>query len=227
MPPRPSLKGTCGYCGAEVPKQNVVKHLESCRKRQAAMGAVEQSDAKTENLFHLRVEDAENDEFWLDLEMRGSATLKKLDLYLRAIWLECCDHLSQFSKMGWGSEQIPKGRTAEEFFQRGAKLMHIYDFGTSSETLIRCVRVRQGKPEAPHPIALLARNVLPAADCQKCAKPAQWVCAECLIEEGEWTTFCDKHIESHAHDNYGGPLPLVNSPRLGKCGYDGPAEPPY
>ncbi|WP_127011414.1 hypothetical protein ACF3DV_03465 [Chlorogloeopsis fritschii PCC 9212] len=28
-------------------------------------------------------------------------------------------------------------------------------------------------------------------------------------------------------DNYGEPIPLVNSPRLSLCGYDGPAEPPY
>ena len=26
---------------------------------------------------------------------------------------------------------------------------------------------------------------------------------------------------------YGDPISLVNSPRLGMCGYDGPAEPPY
>ena len=27
----------------------------------------------------------------------------------------------------------------------------------------------------------------------------------------------------HPHDQYGEPIPLVNSPRLGMCGYDGPA----
>jgi len=34
--------------------------------------------------------------------MRGSATLTKLDDYLRAIWLECCGHLSKFTIGGWG-----------------------------------------------------------------------------------------------------------------------------
>jgi len=34
--------------------------------------------------------------------MRGSATLAKLDDYLRAIWLECCGHLSKFTIGGWG-----------------------------------------------------------------------------------------------------------------------------
>jgi hypothetical protein len=48
-----------------------------------------------------------------------------------------------------------------------------------------------------------------------------------MIEAGEWQTFCEQHAEEHAHDEYGQPLELVNSPRLGMCGYDGPAEPPY
>jgi hypothetical protein len=38
---------------------------------------------------------------------------------------------------------------------------------------------------------------------------------------------CDEHAEDHPHDNYGEPIPLCNSPRMGQCGYDGPAEPPY
>jgi hypothetical protein len=45
-------------------------------------------------------------------------------------------------------------------------------------------------------------------------------------ENGVWF-LCDEHVKNHPHDEYGDPLPLVNSPRLGMCGYDGPAEPPY
>ena len=29
------------------------------------------------------------------------------------------------------------------------------------------------------------------------------------------------------HDNYREPIPVVNSPRMGRCGYTGPAEPIY
>ncbi len=41
---------------------------------------------------------------------------------------------------------------------------------------------------------------------------------------------CNEHAKNHPHDNYGEPLPLVNSPRLGQCSYDGPEateEPDY
>ena len=48
-----------------------------------------------------------------------------------------------------------------------------------------------------------------------------------MIEQDEWGTLCDEHAKSHPHDEYGEPVALVNSPRMGLCGYDGPAEPPY
>jgi len=57
----------------------------------------------------------------------------------------------------------PMGRRIGEVFQRGVELTHIYDFGTSSETLIRAVGVREGHPAPPHPIALLVRNRRPEA----------------------------------------------------------------
>jgi len=33
--------------------------------------------------------------------------------------------------------------------------------------------------------------------------------------------------EAHPHEEYGEPIEIVNSPRLGLCGYTGPADPPY
>jgi len=159
--------------------------------------------------------------------MRGSATLKDLDGYLRAIWLECCGHLSRFSSGGWQGKEIPKKRQADEIFESGVELTHIYDFGTSSVTLIKAVGTRKGKPTTSCPIVLMARNLMPECECIKCKQPAIWLCMECLTEENVWGALCDEHKETHPHDNYGELVRLVNSPRLGLCGYAGPAEPPY
>jgi hypothetical protein len=106
-------------------------------------------------------------------------------------------------------------------------LRHLYDFGTTSETDIKVVDFREGKATTQHPIALLARNQMPEAVCQECGQPAAWLCMECIYEQSKPGFLCADHVEDHPHDNYGEPLPLVNSPRLGMCGYDGPAEPPY
>lgn len=73
----------------------------------------------------------------------------------------------------------------------------------------------------------MARNTLPEDQCIECGQRATHLCTECLIEADTWGTLCDEHTQTHPHDNYGEPMPLVNSPRLGMCGYDGPAEPPY
>lgn len=97
MPGGKPSKGKCAYCGTEISKNGTTKHLSACPKRQMNIVTAEQKKGGSETLYHLRVQDAWRNEFWLDLEMRGSSTLKDLDFYLRGIWLECCGHLSRFS----------------------------------------------------------------------------------------------------------------------------------
>jgi hypothetical protein len=205
----------------------MIKHLSACPKRQAVIAQAERRKVRREKLYHLRVQDAWGGDFWLELEMRGTATLKDLDHYLRAIWLECCGHMSRFSIGGWKGAEIAKSKRVEEVFRRGITLTHIYDFGTSSEILIRYVKAREGKPTTPHPIALMARNVQPQAICVECKRPAVWLCMECVIEDEIWGFLCQEHVESHPHEGYGEPIRIVNSPRLGMCGYERPADPPY
>ena len=227
MAARRQTKGTCTFCAQVIAKQSVAKHLSTCATYQALVETAGQKTGASETLYHLRAQDAYNKAFWLDLEIAGSATLQHLDGYLRAIWLECCGHLSQFSVGGWRGEEIAPRRKISTVFQPGSELTHIYDFGTSSETVITTIATREGKPITKRPIALLVRNQMPESRCIECQQPAQWFCHECLIEANIWGALCDTHAKTHPHDNYGEPVRLVNSPRLGMCGYDGPAEPPY
>lgn len=232
MANRKQSRGTCCYCGYESTKGSMTKHLLQCEKRLETIAAVNEQTPTDKNqrevLFHLRVQDAYDKDFWLDIEMRGSATLKKLDAYLRAIWLECCGHLSEFSPTGWSRAKIGMNQRAQNVFAQNDQLLHIYDFGTSSETLVTLVARREGMPTTRHPIALLARNKMPEAFCRYCQKPATHLCLGCVYEEDVAGFLCDEHLENHPHSSkYGEPVALVNSPRLGMCGYDGPAEAPY
>jgi hypothetical protein len=104
-------------------------------------------------------------------------------------------------------------------------LEHIYDFGTSSHTLIKPVGVRTGKPLTKHPIYLMARNDPFLESCTLCSQPATYFCTDCWDGQPEYPFFCDQHAEEHEHEEY--LMPWVNSPRVGLCGYYGPAEPPY
>ncbi len=229
MPRKPQSRGKCLYCGQEAAKGGMSKHIAVCAARGRAIQTAEAGPQPVETLWHLRVQDAYSPDFWLDLEMRGSATLDKLDKYLRAIWLECCGHLSKFTVGSWGGYDVGKSRKADDVFTKEIVLDHLYDFGTTSETKIKVVGSRAGKATTKHPIALMARNDMPEGTCQECGKPATHLCLECLYEADEDANWflCDQHSEDHPHTNYGEPVPLVNSPRLGMCGYDGPAQPPY
>jgi len=146
---------------------------------------------------------------------------------MKISWLESCGHLSRFSFGGWSGDEISKSRQMKQIFREGVALVHIYDFGTESETQINCVGVRHGAPVTKHPLALLARNVMPETKCIECGADAAWLCMECLIKDQVWGVLYDEHMDEHSHDEYGEPIRLVNSPRLGLCGYDGPAQPPY
>jgi hypothetical protein len=228
MTRRKQTPGTCVFCGREMTSGGMSKHLQSCTQRQEAITIAENAgSAIAQSLYHLLVRDAYGSDFWLHLEMNGRATLKNLDQYLRAIWLECCGHLSKFSVGVRYGQEVAMSRKIESVFASDEELMHIYDYGTSSETRVKLLSVREGKPLTGNPIFLMARNNMPEAVCAECGAAAGWYCVDCLIEQGEWLNLCAEHCANHAHDNYGGTMPLVNSPRLGMCGYNGPAIPPY
>jgi hypothetical protein len=227
MPRAKATSGNCAFCGGSVNKRGFARHAPSCADYQAAVQRAERSRRKVEPIVQLHARDAYGGQFWLDLEMRSSATLMDLDDYLRAIWLECCGHMRQFSIGGWGGAEIPQSRRAASVFQQGLELTHIYDFGTESETRITMAGVREGRPITARPITLLARNVMPAAACIECGAPASFLCMECVTEHETWGVLCDAHAQAHPHVDYGDPIRLVNSPRMGLCGYTGPAEAPY
>lgn len=217
-------RGACAYCGREMTRGGLARHLAGCKERRAAIAAADAGKGESGPQIHLQVQDAWGGDYWLHLEMRGSAPLGDLDDYLRAIWLECCGHMSQFSVGGWGGEEFDMDEKAAGVLRPGVELTHIYDFGTDSQTLIRVVAVRQGKPLTRHPITLMARNAPPAVACQDCGEPATRLCLECPYDE-QPGTLCAAHARKHRHRD--AKLPLLNSPRSGMCGYDGPAKPPY
>lgn len=227
MPRNPESRGTCFFCGETIVKRSVSKHLAKCSKRLESIQAADATSRPQETIWHLRVQGAYAKEYWLDLEMVGSASLDKLDRYLRAIWLECCGHLSQFTIGGWGGTIIGKTRKVNSVFEAGLVLRHQYDFGTTSETDIKVIGFRVGRPLTKHPLFLMARNCPPKFLCQECGQPANWLCTECFYEDDKPGLLCDEHVQEHPHENYGEPMPIVNSPRMGMCGYEGPATPPY
>jgi hypothetical protein len=66
-------------------------------------------------------------------------------------------------------------------------------------------------------VRLLARNTPPLWPCAICGQPATLVCAYCLTCDQN-AFVCATHQRQHVCDGEGF-LPVVNSPRVGVCGY--------
>lgn len=173
------------------------------------------------------MQDGYESAFWFDVEMSGTASLGDLDGYLRSMWLECCGHMSRFTTGGWGGQELSRSRRADSVLKESVELTHVYDFGTESNTQISVLGSRQAEPLTRRPIVLMARNLMPEAQCIECELPATHLCRECQEEWESPGMLCTLHVKDHPHDDYGEPIELVNSPRLGLCGYTGPADPPY
>lgn len=154
---------------------------------------------------------------------------------MRKVWLECCGHLSAFDinrrrytvdyplddDLGW---QSPDERTMNvkvgEALASGMKFTHEYDFGSTTELTLKVTGEREGCI-GPAPLRLLARNDAPSWSCRVCGEPATQLHTEEMYDE-ENPFYCDLHAE--AREDEWAFLPVVNSPRMGVCGYTGPFE---
>lgn len=196
----------CGYKGA---KGAMTRHLKSCFP-------AHDETAGTSTLLHLRVEGAYDPIYWVDLETTPETTLHQLDAYLRQLWLECCGHMSAF--LDGGEELMMARRLSDAFRAVGRKVAYEYDFGSTTALALRRASNRKGSV-GTQSIRLLARNDPPGWLCVACEKPATLVCGICLWN-GD-ALFCEKHARDHGCYEDEVFLPVVNSPRMGVCGYSG------
>jgi hypothetical protein len=228
------LGGTCALCGAAVTRRTVTRHLEKCAPaHDAAKGTPQQ-------LVRVRVTAPGLPAYWLDVEARADARLSALDGFLRQIWLECCGHLSRF-EIGAVDYFSPgfdlRERSAWSVFgqRRPARSMNVplagalpavgqtftyeYDFGSTTHLSLTVAGERLGRVGRTT-VRLLARNQAPVWPCGTCGGPATGVCPYCLAVEAPAFS-CDGHQDEHRCGEEEAWLPVVNSPRMGVCGYEG------
>ena len=222
--------GKCFLCGGSFAKNGITRHLKACIPKHEAGRT-----GKRVRLFHLRAEGWYRREYWLHLEVPASYQLYDLDTFLRAIWVECCDHLSAF-RIGGVFYELDTGMVDamwKEFFgpslptrSMGVKLYNVlsvgeefeyeYDFGTTTRLRLKVLGERKGFLDEQG-IRVLARNYAPDYRCKACGKPAAWL----YVYAEPQQVYCERH----ARERDEGLLPIVNSPRVGCCGYDGPYNP--
>ncbi len=198
-------KPICNLCDKEYTPKGIKRHLNGCIEKYYKEGK--------EALSYLIIKDRYDSTFYLHIVIKNSASLEDLDEYLREVWLECCGHMSAFMDK---RKEISLDRKIGSLFKRNKKLDYIYDFGSSTELTVEFVKKINGKQKFA--IRTLSRNPSLKANCNACKKrQIVAVCSQCMGYENE-AFLCKKCMKEH-ECGIEMMLPLVNSPRLGVCGY--------
>lgn len=203
-------KGNCFLCGAELGKVAMKNHILKKHTGQSNTGRVQKC-------LLLKIEGAYNKNYWLYLDVPLNRPLSAVDEFLRAIWLECCGHLSAFYRADGPRYDEISPTQKWSFFSPGDRLRHEYDFGDTTETLITVLDTVE-RPAQKEAVRLLARNVPPQFTCVECGAPADFICPLCYYEV-EQPFYCNRCAAEHEHEDM--LLPVTNSPRMGVCGYCG------
>ncbi len=236
--------GKCLLCGYEGRKNAIARHLENPhpvppvtltsplpqqsgrgtgqsgrgRQRKGATGSVSDGQDGEDRLVRLCFEAVFDPRYWIYVDARADATLANLDKLLRSLWLECCGHLSAF-RVG-PIEPPMNARVGQVFHDKGQKFSYEYDFGSTTPLKGHVVGSRTGSLGRER-VHLLARNNPLEWVCTECGAPATQICSACLDEDDSEGLFCETHASEHDHDGDIYLLPVVNSPRMGVCGYTG------
>lgn len=208
----PKTRGRCARCSKDFLHAGMGKHLAACLGAGPAV--------------HVAI-DAGPGTWWMHLALAPNATLRDLDHFLRATWLECCGHLSAV-EIGatrfeshpidgedyWGPKPKSMAAKASAVLRTGTVFTHEYDFGSTTALrgrVLGTVEAGRGK------VTLLARNEPITWPCAGCGGAATRVCPHCdAMACASCEPPCDC-VDSWEDET----LPVVNSPRMGVCGYTG------
>jgi len=223
---RKMTRGKCSICGGTFGKRAMAPHLKLCMENEAGSGkAGPGAGARKNKTFYLLVEGRYCRDYWMYVEAAADAQLATLDEFLRNIWLECCGHMSAFTIRGKTYSVAPMaefddlamGVELSEVLTAGMCFEHEYDFGSTTHLTLKVVGAGEGRIKG-RSVRVLAINEPPFIPCSSCGKPATRICGECAWSDKGWV--CDECAQGHecGDDMF---LPVVNSPRVGVCGYTG------
>jgi hypothetical protein len=205
--------GVCAYCKSEIPKnsRSILDHLSKCE------GKTVSKTKKHADYMILLIEGKYNPEYWIVIKAKADITMKKIDKFIKDIWVECCGHMSSFSD---GRSTIGMTRKLDQVFEKGYKIAYIYDYGTSTDISLSLLEKIEDTDDKD--IQILLRNKEIDYTCSYCKNKAEAICPFCTDEDDG--LLCGECIENHKCIQDEGEdilLPLVNSPRAGVCGYTG------
>ena len=249
MQEKQKSEGKCLFCGKTFAKAGINRHLATHLKEKVETGKpgksflvkVETSKRWGSSPYFLslwidgeakmKVFDDFLRDIWLECCGHMSAfrnpKLKKSG-YGMFDTMDAYDYLEQgnvakYEKiMEEAAGEVPMSRKVKDALYSGLVLEYEYDFGSSTELTVTVIDEYPIKTDKK--IVLLSRNEPLEIMCCMCgAVPATQICSVCMYDEE--ATFCDKCATKHAKKcedfaDYAS-MPVVNSPRMGVCAYEG------
>jgi len=187
-------------------------------------------DNRENQAFLLKVT-GNNSAFWLFLKVNQNCTLDSLDDFLRNIWLECCGHMSHFIINGTCYEKTPIDMSpddktmqvlARDVLYHKIRFSYEYDYGSTTKLRLDVTSIINDDDSSTAKPVLLARNNDIKIDCDSCQGTASLICEICMYEGGGFLCkSCVKNHKCEDCDDEPSFLPVLNSPRMGVCAYDG------
>lgn len=205
-------EGQCLYCEQIFSQKEIGKHLAK------HLASLEKSDSGKDTKVYHHIE-VEAGEMFLHLLVLEDAKMKNIDRFLRDIWLECCGHLSDF---GHKNVKVKMSHEVGSVFEPQVKIHHDYDFGTTTRVFLKALKTY--RLNLKDKLYLLSRNEPLKLMCATCKKElAVNLCTTCNWEK--YSFFCEACSTTHEEEcsdfsDYSC-MPVVNSPRMGECGYTG------
>ncbi|KAG2386736.1 hypothetical protein C9374_002480 [Naegleria lovaniensis] len=221
-----TIFGYCRECNEKVNGglQAMKEHILSCPK----LNTFKEGEACKDIVMRFKVYPEYGDmwnKYWLFIEVPFTSNLRELDDVIRNYWVECCGHLSKFDvdTLTYNSYEsdnefmdeidnktmdIPMYRVFKPS-DVGKTFCYTYDFGSSTYLELELISIVKCNEECEE-ARVLARNNPLTFKCCKCKNEAEYVQVE------ESVLYCKKHAKDEDEDML---LPVVNSPRMGVCGY--------
>lgn len=207
-------EGKCYYCSKTYSHSGIGRHLSTHLK------AIAKEKLTNQKSYHIKVIGG-GGLYFLHLLINENTIFGHLDSFLRQIWLDCCGHLSDFSIKGMRRNTIEWSTLIGTVLKKGMKLEYNYDYGSTTSLEIKVIN--EYAINDKNDILLLTRNEPLKILCDICKKePAQVMCVLWHVDD---CMFCESCREIHAEvcddfEDYS-EGDIVNSPRMGVCGYTG------
>lgn len=245
-------KGICVACGQMIAGSNCKKHLFFCSKMLNYLTKNQYNIMNPENTqnhftpgYILKIVDFYRPQlYWIYVSAPSNLSLRDLDIYLRAFWLQCCSHMSCFTGND-GKEYFPhlfsnitfpnfenhflmSNYSIEDFFGNNTTSYYSFDFGDTTKLQITVIEQINNAPKQR--FILLIQNEQPNYYCDLCSE--QLIITYCDNCEKSFCEKCNQEYHGKAEANkmncdpQTSCLPIINSPRVGKCGYRGPVIDP-